>query len=380
MNHEIVRVGPESFSEWQNVLGRVYRAHNPDDLIDPPQTGETGYLLRSDGRPTAACVVIDYSVARGESDLRCGGVAAVATVPEARGQGAAGALMRRTLQDMRETGFAIAALYAYRESYYARFGYAVCGWRWQLRCPQNRLPAVKQDLPGRLVPSDEVASLDPVYTSFIRQRSGSPRRDPRMWGQRLGKTSPQVYALGDPAEAYFWISLEKFWGDVQVGELAWSTRRGYDSAMALMRECCSNQANLVWCEPPDSPFIARHLDQGVTATLNRQTMFRVLDVKSAMTSMRSDSEGQFCFRLHDEACPWNDGVWTVTFDPDHVEVAPGGNAGFECDAATLSQALMGQPSFTELAGHGCLDPIDSQHVVRASALLSPSPVVCMEFF
>lgn len=376
MSFEVIVAGAAEIEEWAYVVSWVYRQSAPDMAQFEPEDGETRLLVRSNGQPVAACLILDYLVARGRDDLTCGGVAAVATLPEHRRTGAASVLMEGALAHMASAGHAVSALYPYREPFYRKFGYQTCGWRWQIKCPQDRLPRVKSELTARQVIGQGLAELDPVYRQFIRQRSGSHIRQAADWDDRLGKSEPMVYVLGSPAEAYLWVNLKDFWGDINVGEIGWSTQRGYDSALALLVSLASNQSTVTWCEPPDSPFLARFLDQGVEAKVHRATMFRVIDAARALGSLKSDHEGRFCLAT----TGFEVKTWTVEFGPKGTVVAPGGDPGLEIDASHLGQAVMGQPSLAELRVQGLVSVVSEADFEAACRLMSPSPVVCMEFF
>ena len=380
MNIEILKVGAKETHDWGHVVSWVY-AHKPpyEDQYDL-NPGEARYLAKLDGRPVGACTIYDMPVVRLDSNLKCGGVAGVATLPEFRGTGVADRLMRGILEEMRDMGHAISALYPYRSTYYRRFGYENCGWRWQIKCPQQRLPQWKPQLPIRQLSQDDIQRLDDVYVPFVRRRSGSIIRTLEDWHHRLGKVTPMVYIIGEPAEAYLWVNMDEFWGDANVGELAWTTRRGYETALSLVSSLCANQSSATWYEPPDSPFVGSHLDQGIVATLNRQTMYRVVDVKLALSSLVSTFEGSFEFAVEDDVCPWNAGVWKVGFGPSGTDVVPGSDPGFRIDVRHLVQAIMGQPSLSDLLREGKVEVTRQADLESAVQSLEPVPVVCMEFF
>ena len=380
MNPEVVRVGSEELEEWRQVVSWVYARQAPEPDAYPLEAGEHRFLARVGGRPAGACTVYDYTVARGQSDLRMGGVAGVATLPEFRRSGVADSLMRNVLAAMRDDGFAVSALYGYREPFYRKFGYETCGWRYQIKCPQGRFPRVTSELPIKQIDVSGLAVLEPVYEAFIRSRSGSPMRTEEDWKHRMGKRAPMVYQVGEPAEGYLWVHLEDFWGDVNVGEVAWSTRAGYEGCLSLMGSLCSNQSSVTWNEPPDSPFLSRYLDQGITATVSRATMYRIVDVPRALSSLTAIDEVEFSMRVEDSQCPWNAGHWRVNAGPKGTSVVSGGDPDFEIEVGALTQAIMGQPSLSALAMQGVVKVNRPEALMAVSRAFSPLPVVCMEFF
>ncbi|MFX8968929.1 hypothetical protein ABTN10_19865, partial [Acinetobacter baumannii] len=54
---------------------------------------------------------------------------------------------------MKADGLSLAALYPYREVFYAKSGYARCGWRWQIKAPRDRMPKFQAELDVQELPS-----------------------------------------------------------------------------------------------------------------------------------------------------------------------------------------------------------------------------------
>lgn len=367
--------------EFQNVQARVYSnvALARED-VRPALPDERCYGVVADGQVASVAGAWIMDVHRGPAVLACGGIQGVATLPEQRRGGHASRLMRECLRRMKDDlGLQIASLYPYRDTYYRRFGYEFCGWRWQLRVPTARLPKVEPRLDARVVGVDELDSLEPCYRGMIRRLSGNPVRTPERWKVRMGRKPPVVYAFGDPVEAYLWVAIEGFWNETRVGEFGWCTPRGYESGLALLTSMCANQTALVWSEPPNSPYLARFVDQGVEANVHRPTMYRALDVPAALERLQPEQSGRFTLEVIDDELPENRGPWHVEFGPGGVKTSPCESAEIRLDIRPFSQALMGAPSLAELAEFGLVEG-PPEAIAQASRLLTPLPVVCMDFF
>ena len=79
------------------------------------------------------------------------GVAGVATQPLARRRGHVSALMRELLGRMRDTGYAVSALYPFRPSFYERFGYVgLPKVRTVTFAPADLAGLVRTELPGEV--------------------------------------------------------------------------------------------------------------------------------------------------------------------------------------------------------------------------------------
>lgn len=369
-----------------SALGEVWRiVYNRGEPIEHRQpllrTYERGYVADRDGAVAGAYAVRALDLTRGGARLSCGGIAGVAVLPEHRQAGIGYDMMVHSLAEMRRQGHVLASLYAFRDSYYRKFGYEIAGRRWLIRCPQDRLPRIRQALPGRLVAADEVMCLDAAYGPFARTLNGAHLRSEADWRDRLGMRPPMIWAVGDPIEGYAWTHMEGgFWDELRVGEMGWSTPEGYRSILAVLAGLCINRSALIWNEPSRSPFLAIYGDQGVSFTLDRQAMFRCLDVPEALKRLAPEDSGEFSLRVHDPFLPDNAGPWRVRFGPGAVEVEQGGDGDLAMDIQAFSQALMGEPSLADLLAIGRAQASSESRARSACALLSAAPVTLTEFF
>jgi predicted acetyltransferase len=284
--------------------------------------------------------------------------------------------MVSVLGAMRDGGLAVAALYAFREPFYRRLGYASCGWRWQIKCPVHRLPPTEGGLVACRLPAEQAPALDPVYVGFVRARSGSFLRTADDWRERLGKRPPLVYAFGNPAEAYLWFSVHDAWAEVDVGEFAWTTARGYSSGLAFMAGVAANQSTVSWCEPPDGPYVSAGIDQGASVCLHRPSMFRVVDVRRALNPLASLGR-PLRIEVLDRSADWNQGVWLVDGE---VKPGPGRRPDVSTTVGSLAQMVLGARSARQLAADGALSASSLEAIEALEKAFPPAPVVCMDFF
>lgn len=375
MNLEFARATPADMADLDKVQSWVYNGRAPGEP-NPEPRGNPAYLVRSEGRPLAAADLIEYEFLVRGVPMKAGGVGGVATLVEARRSGAASRLMEGMIREMREDSRLLACLYAYRETYYRRFGYEQCGWRWLINCPTHRLPKTALDLPVRQVdPQEAPAVLDACYREFISRQSGACLRTPQQWLDRLGRTPGAIYTVGDPVEGYFWGDLSGFWVDTTLGEFAWTTPRAYAALMAVLGGACANKNSVSWCEPPRSAALAHFSDQGIEAKRNRATMYRVVNVPAALAALAPPA-APYTLEVLDPLVPENQGPWQV--GPGGVERAD--SAGIRLTIQSFSQAFMGDPSLADLAALGAVEILDPQSLHNATQHLGPESVVCMEFF
>ena len=339
-----------------------------------------GYVAEVDGKIAGVFGVLDFTCSRGAATLRDAAVAGVAVLPEFRRSGVGTVMMTESLRMFRSEGVPMASLYAFRESYYRKFGYEACGSRMRISVPNSRYPNVKQSLPVKRLTLAEVGLIQPCYESFCRQRSGMNVRTEAHWNRVLGKDT-SIYVAGDPIEAYVLVNHRwQFWEGQNISEVIWTTERGYETILSVMSGIGINKASVDWYEPSDGPFLQRFFDQGVSINVERLVMYRVTDVPESLKAMRNRHKGEFSIRVIDDIIPENEGPWRVSFSADGTHVEKAQKADIEMPIGIFTQALLGEPSLNDMIRNGmvCQDKREALHSMEL--LLPPSPTYCTDFF
>jgi predicted acetyltransferase len=356
----------------------TYNSGRPIPLDQQVYKTSKPYVGEVDGQVVGTFVIMDMTCTRGPAAAwKTGGIAGVAVLPEARQTGVGGAMMRWSLRYMREQGYVLGALYAFKDSYYRKFGYEVCGMRYRITCPQARLPKPNAGLPVRRILHKDLDQIKLCYEAFAKGRSGMNLREDFHWGRIIKDDEVYtVYAAGDPVEAYVILEHDwTFWNEQPLIEFAWSTARGYESMFSVLASVAINKTSVNWQEPADSPFLARHLDQGVKIESEKPIMYRLLNPVAALESMSCEGEGQFSLAIADQDLPENTGPWNVCYGDGKTRVRRADSADIELSAQTAIQAFLGQPSLADLVRNGAARPCEA-----AERLLPPLPVFCTDHF
>lgn len=352
-------------AEYADLL-RVWRRSYGDAWPEEPSTPhphQEFFIGRWQERASFACSIFDFPTYVRGATLRCAGVSGVATVPEARNSGLASQAMNALLGECRDRGFALASLYGFRDTFYRKFGYASCGWRWQITCPTDRLPSVRSSLPVREIDVANLMELDACYQRFAQGLNGACKRNENHWRRRMGKNPPVIYAVGDPIEGYLWTNVTGFWNDLEIGEFTWSTPAGYNGLLALLRDLSINKKRIIWPEPPDSPYLAHHIDSEVDARWFRHTMFRIIDPKAVVEATGGT---ELSFEIDDPV-----------FVENREKFGSGPTVSLGIPA--LTQGILGDPGFTRLAQHEYVRA-EPEALAQLTRIFPEAPVCCMEFF
>lgn len=348
---------PEEYTETLRIWQRVYGSQIFGEERLEPLAFQRFLIGHVEGVAAFAAIVCDYPTYLRGRVVSSAGIAAVATLPEFRGDGVGQQMMDRSMAWCREKGYVISSLYGFREPFYRKSGFESCGWRWRISCPRDQMASGKGDLAVHEVNANDFVRLDRCYQEFVSRFSGSCQRSEAHWSRRLGRSPAQIYAVGDPVEGYLWCNPHGFWNDLEIGEIAWSTPRGYQNLLRLMRNLAINKERVIWCEPPESPYLSAHLDGGVEVARHRPTMFAVLDPVKAIG----------------EDADWSD--FSFEFGGELIGTGP----RIEFSATQLAQVIMGSPSLAELVRWGQVSG-DDDALAALQHILPPEAVCSMEFF
>lgn len=142
----------------------------------PYNEGNRTLVAEEDGTTLAAASAIPMRQNLRGAVLPMAGVAGVTTHPLARRKGHIRALLHRLLDEMRDEGHLLSALYPFRPSFYERFGYVgLPKPRTATFAPADLGPLLRSDPPGELG-WERIGTGYPEYRAFtercLRERHG----------------------------------------------------------------------------------------------------------------------------------------------------------------------------------------------------------------
>ena len=300
--------------------------------------------------------------------FKSAGIWGVATLPQARRQGYSRQVMSALLSALHDDGFALANLYPFRESFYARMGFTNLHQGQVARfSPQALAPLLKSDLPGQV----ELALIGEVYSEFRQYLFDLQPHQPGM----------TLFEFGEPeraAQNRFWVVKAVVEGRVtgmMVYNLSGSeiTQFLFWARIFSYRDSLARSLLLSW--------IARHIDQAEwvelilpawerpetwledlqvkTSTFHITPMGRVLDLTrlDGLPVGEGDRrELSFCARISDPLCPWNEGLWQFSARDGRLQVNPAAGADCELSIQALSALVYGVNDPGEFSLRGWGDP------------------------
>jgi predicted acetyltransferase len=112
--------------------------------------------------------------------------------------------------------------------------------------------------------------------------------------------------------------------------------------LALTKAARSTDCAVLRCELPRGEFPHHFFsDSRRRAYLEPHGMFRIIDVPSLVSGLKTAVEGSFCVKVEDGLCEWNDGAFTITCKGGQMAAKRGGIPDCRCDISTLSSLVCG---------------------------------------
>jgi predicted acetyltransferase len=311
-------------------------------------------------------------------DVPVRGIAAVAVVPEFRRRGVADALMVGLHRQMRRRGEALSMLYAFRMSFYRKFGYGVVEWADHLRVAPARLPASPLRKHVRYLnrPDDE-ALVRRVYEKSRALGTGAFVREDAWWQIRIWPRAnegvvyvdprtkrPQGYALYDvPAEPPYPRQ------QAQVKELIALTPDAFRGLIGYFEALGDQYRMLELTLPPgegrgllkDFEYLGAPESLRMFQTTGLAAggaMLRLVDVAEAFAlhpgPAKNGARGRIGLDLEDPVFPAQGRGLDVTFGARGARVRPGRTARdrIALPVASLAQIYMGGASARVLLAQG----------------------------
>lgn len=333
--------------------------------------------------------------------LPVAGTSVVSVAPTHRRRGILRAMIVEHLADTHARGEPLAALWASESSIYGRFGYGPASERTVMKL-EKPFAKLAQPVSNRgsmqLVETDEAVRTFPaIYDQVVRRRPGMFERSESWWRDRVfgdpefarrGATAhrrvlhvrngePAGYAIfrtrTDTVKPTELLVVELLGADSDAERALWQFLFGVDLIDSIA----------YWNQPVDDPLQwwveqPRRMERRLEDAL----WVRPVDVAAALCGRQYSCKGRVVFRMRDEQCPWNEGVFRLEADNDGKACCErvGDDPEVDLTSCALGSAYLGGHRFRDLARAGMITGRDSA-LRRLDAMFEWDPRPwCQEVF
>ncbi len=332
----------------------------------------------------------------GGGRLGCAGITMVSVRTDQRRRGLLTRLMDRLLQQARERGDAVAALWASEAPIYGRFGFGPA-------IPTAEITLDRAHAALQLAGPVEAVTLVDRSTArealpAIRERVSATRpgllaRSPVFWDCLLDEeptppsgSGPRQHALL-PGRAYALYRLRPDWtagaptGQVVVSELHATDPEAAAAIWRFVTDVDLASSTVAGRRAVDDPVLAMVVDRGRARVAEDWPLqVRLVDLASVLSTRTYGSDGSLVFDVIDRQLPGQAGRW-------HLEVSGGRGscrrtdrpADLRLDIAALSTVCLGGARTTQLAAAGLVSEDGDAAAARLDRLLVTDVAPWQEF-
>lgn len=397
MDVAIRSIDEDGFGAWVRANEIAFSSvPDPDDVARERTVAELDRTFGAfDGDEivgTAASFSLRMRVPGG-TELGTAGVTMVGVKPTHRRRGINTAMMRRLLDQSRERGEPLAALFASEGGIYGRYGYGLASFNCGIDIETDRSAFVRGYQPSgrvRLRPLDEaLPTLVNVYGRARIARPGTIDLDEariRYWLHDYGpeKELPFFIALhegGGGPDAYAIYKVKHDWTgsvprlELNVYDVQAVSPGAYADIWRYVLDVDLVHRVRAWARPPDEPLL--HLlaePRRLHLTVRDGLWLRLVDVPGALAKRGYAADGRIVLEVHDRFCPWNVGRVSLVAGPDgstctRTDAEP----DLACDVNVLGAVYLGGTTFRQWWRAGQVEERGAGALARADAIFASEP-------
>jgi len=399
---EFRRVPDDDRDDFRAVVSYAFSLEDgpfdPEDADDlpPGATVGTRYGLYDgeDDDLLTACKLIDFRTRVRGDFHEMHGLSAVASPPEHRRQGLVGEMLRETLVQSREEGVYLSALWPFKRSFYAQYGWATGTRAVEHALDPGALSFAPDHDHGEFVTldADDCERVDAVHDAHGEPYELTMDRTEEWWRKRVfdgWDGDPFAYGFerdGDLA-AYLTYSLEDGDDGKTLHVRDWAAV-DHDARLAVLRFLADHDSQVdevsIWtAENADLLDLLPDTDDA-TAEVKLCPMVRLVDVPDALASLSypEDATCDLVLDVSDSLADWNDDTYRLRVADGEATVERAGDEtpDAELGLGTLSQLYVGYQDAQSLATVGDIQAAETGTVDALAEIFPERPTFLREGF
>jgi predicted acetyltransferase len=294
----------------------------------------------------------------------CGGIAGIATYPEARRKGYVRQLMQEAFRIMHEQGQSISMLDPFKQSFYEQFGYVSANAAYVVQAPLKHLQVQIKESQNTEWTHERLPATDAKDTllEFIKDVGPSQYHGytiyksipDGMWRLRV-KDCFVVFIRHRrtiQAASLYRITGERIKNKVHTSltcfTCLWRTLEARDRLFNFFAKH-QDQIQEIIIHAPFDPSVD-HWFKDVRLKIERRAnwMVRLVDVKKAVDKLPADGEDIITVEISDSDCPWNNGVFSLQSEKGRLRLtSSSGRPAIRASIQALSSLVYGTQSLEE---------------------------------
>jgi predicted acetyltransferase len=388
---------PDECSQLVDLIGQTF-ALSPSDAnswLDAALWSETRVLVASTGIE-AALVRIPMAHYFGATPIATLGLTGVAVRADRRRAGLGGLLLRRTLAEAREQGFAASSLYSQNHTFYRAMGFEHAATRSrvetrlsQIRAPKHPPRAEAGDGSVCLLPRKDAQVIQNLYEAHAHTTPGFLVRTPYHWrrilGERAGVAPSILLSLDASAEPDGYVVFrqrrkgDEFAQEILIEDAVADGARAHARLWQALAGMAPMAESLVYYSSANDPFFLASGDLTPRLASVEPLLLRILDVPRCLESRGYSQELrlQITLAVDDPEMPDNRGPWYFCVENGQARVEKARDlaapAQIEIDIGALAGLFTGHLSLRSLKVLGRIEGEDAALAALGCAFSGCAP-------
>ncbi|TFE24732.1 GNAT family N-acetyltransferase [Cohnella luojiensis] len=344
------------------------------------------------GRLLSALLLLPLETWIQGKSFAMGGIAGVATWPEARRQGCVNQLLVRALETMKNNGQTVSMLHPFSFSFYRRYGYEMTVERKKYTIETRQLPPRTQT-PGQVkrMAKPDIEVLNGIYSAYASRYSGTLVREKDWWENRILTKGGQVavyYNEHDVAEGYVFYQVEG--NMLTIQDWASTSETSRVGLWTFVGNHDSMVAEVTTITAIDDPLPFLLADPRIKQEVIPYFMSRIVDAEAFVKQypwMPGEREEAVVLTLSDAHAPWNNGAFRLMLSAsgegrlERLEgIAAESSGGLKCDIQTLTAMLIGNRKPSLLREVGRISGGSTEDAAQLERRIPERTTHLMDFF
>lgn len=389
----------EQFQDYLQYAFQLERGPQDEHDWDPAEQPGDARALFSDDEMLCVCRHYWFQVRHRGRWTEMPGLSAVASPPEYRRKGHIRELLVESLEEYRERGDYLAALWAFEHPFYEKYGYGLATKWVEYECSPDVLEFARDAASGefRSVEADDFELLDPILAAHGDRFELTMDRSEQWWRKRVFENwskDPYVYVWEDDdgeVRGYlvYRVEDEDDGKRLEVHDFAYADEEAY---LNLLRFCANHDSQVETVTlygPNETTLLDRVRDPAeVECEVKPGPMVRLVDVPAAIEALDyATVTGEFTLSVADPLADWNDRTFRVvvengnaTCEPTAEDADHDEDPDVQTNVSTLSQVYVGYHSVEDAKRLGTLEIGDESTEETLTAMYPSRPVFLREGF
>ncbi|HLP16816.1 MAG TPA: GNAT family N-acetyltransferase [Bacteroidota bacterium] len=345
------------------------------------------------GRIAGALSILPQSLFISGVEMKCGGIAGVAVLPEFRLRGIAHSLMMDAFNRMRSQQIFLSLLYPFKRSFYQKLGYGLIGDLQTMTISSAVIPRFSERDDVHPLIDHELSKLIACYDIYVRRNNCCIMRSADVWKQELKRAHKNRWTYwchhAEGTITGYMLIEEK--DQVTVKELVYLTPQALRGLLGFLAVYKTHSPLLIpfvrdeffhllltdAVDVSNTPLFGLY---PLSGRFGHGLMLRVADVTEALRRRKFNTAvGSVTFHIVDDQIDQNSMTLSIEFKGDAVNVNDGVTTHLiSLTISTFAQLYTGYLPFTAAQKAGLIDAyFDVTFLDDAFALPAPH---CLDFF